>query len=944
MNIENHVLIYDFATGMAIKGHKGHSNSFIPNQTQYSSIVFTSPSQVISSFNSEIIQFCLNTNKYNIFPDFTSRNPITTMKIAPNHSGILAAGTRNGLVLLIDYENMNTIARMRGHDMEITSLDFLIVSSKSVDPLSQKPQKLQQQDDSDLFDIYSYEKVENEFGVYQETKEDLSDDEEDNNAEIQEKLHNTSNFNFLEECNTLKETILNEGGNDDINNESKSKIVSYEESQEQYRSNNAENISIDLSNETNKSSHTPVLTEESLNYAEECQRMKNDFQPKSEESIILVSGSRECTVWLWNVDEHRALKSIKWHPKSAKSALPAVFTNVLWIDQETLLITDNNGDIIEHKIRFDEKLTAIKDNKQKKSNNFDCKGVLSFCKSTDDSSLWVISIHRNICLFNATIANVKEKKEEKRYQKVISLDTLQYRVHCLIENPIDSHVIAIGGNDKRICLWNTSDPNHHTIILKPFMNKIQSGVLALCWHPQKDNLLAFGTREGRIGVLDTNKTTNVPIILQSFTSHEIYSLAWANFYKKTQGEEGGEKEKNEVILLLACSGGKLVYYTQKDYKLHHLKEFTEINSISTSCGSTSESKNHLIALGTNTGDLLICDMSCDFRILMQRKLSKKYVGMICWWENKRLACSSDAGVTLIRDVDKFMNDGGGEENVITLSNHKGRVYSVRFNKAGDQVVACCMHGYVDVWCVNEGRLVASLNIETPAYTAIFMPHNENTIICGGQDSTVFAFEWQKYSTTHSTTTAAASSSTSMQSMKREINSTDKFKNIEWATISELTTVSKHSKRRVKKKVKENVRNGNFEEEEITKAMSAKLNLNTNKKSHSIFIAANRELTNNSLGLMEMILKRNNNDLTDAASTASNDGSFDDDDDVDDESNKRELSLNELILGNRDDVKKAIDKECECFFIFSLNHQIEREKVRIRNKKIRLEKKSFKIHK
>jgi WD40 repeat protein len=446
------------------------------------------------------------------------------------------------------------------------------------------------------------------------------------------------------------------------------------------------------------------------------------------------------------------------------------------------------------------------------------------------------SIHRNISCLNLASD-----------EKSVSLDTLQIRVHCIVENPIDSHTIAVAGNDKRLCLWNTSEANHHTITLKPFMNKVQSGILALSWHPEKDNLIAFSTREGRLAVLDTTRFSNVPIILKPFTTHEIYSLTWAKL--------------DSAIILLACSGGKLVYYTQKDYELHHLNQFTQICSISTS--------DERMVLGTNTGDLLICQLSESFKILTQRSVSKKYVGMISWHGRNMLAIASETGVTLVRDVDKFI-ETNSNEIVSHFSNRKGRVYSVRFNKAATHLVSCCMHGNIDVYSLSgEGKLVATMSIETPAYSAIFMPNNEHLIICGGQDSTVCAFEWEKYPPNN-------------ESSKNEV--IDRFKSVEWATISELTTIAKHSKRRVKKKVKENAENGNLEE--VTKAINSKLNLNSTKKSHSIFTVSSRELLSNSLEILNEVLN--------------SDGSH------------RELSLNELMMGDRDDIQKFISKECEYF--------------------------------
>lgn len=820
MNGDLVIVIYDFATGEPIKGHKGHKAQ-AHRQDTYSSIIYTSSTNLLSSFNSEVIQYCVRSNQFNVFPDFTNRNPITVMKLSPNHSSLVAAGTKNGLILLIDSEKMNILGKFRGHDAEITCLDFIVRS---------KEQKIAQAVTAataadDMFDIYSYEKVENEFGVYRENVEDRSDDEETNQAEFQEKVHNTTNFDFLEACSSLKETILT-SKDEDVEMD----VGKFEDNREQYGLENTKDPSPDLSMDSNPSSHTPVFTEESLNYFEEHQRLK-DFVvvPKENAQVILASGSRENVVWLWNVNEHRPLHKIKWHPK-AKSTLPSTFTNVLWVNQETLLITDNNGDIIEYKIRFEGK--GVKDEKMK--TRFNARGIISFCKFIDNSSLWLSSIYRNISCLNLA-----------SNEKTVSLDTLQIRIHCIVENPIDSHNIAISGNDKRICLWNTSEANHQTITLKPFMNKVQSGVLALSWHPEKDNIIAFSTREGRIGVLDTTRFTNVPIILKPFTTHEIYSLTWAKL--------------GSTIILLACSGGRLVYYSQKDYELHHLNQFTQICSI-----STSEKR---MVLGTNAGDLLICNLSEEFKVLSKRNISKKYIGLTCWHGQNTIAIASETGVTLIRDVDKFIE---ATENTSEISQHfsnrKGRVYSVRFNKAGTLFVSCCMHGNIDVYSLEgEGKLVATMNIETPAYAAIFMPNNEQIIVCGGQDSTVCAFEWEKYPPLH-------------EESLPKYESIDRFKNVDWATILELTTIAKHSKRRVKKKVKENAENGNLEE--VTKAINSKLNLNSTKKNHSIFTVVSWE---NSLDVLERVL----------------------------ESSEENLTLNELlIMGDRDDVQKVIAKECE----------------------------------
>lgn len=61
---------------------------------------------------------------------------------------MVAAGTKNGLILLIDSEKMEIIARLRGQDTEITSLDFMVfpVLSKGYPrPQTSKTQQAVQQ-------------------------------------------------------------------------------------------------------------------------------------------------------------------------------------------------------------------------------------------------------------------------------------------------------------------------------------------------------------------------------------------------------------------------------------------------------------------------------------------------------------------------------------------------------------------------------------------------------------------------------------------------------------------------------------------------------------------------------------------------------------------------------------------------------------------------------
>ena len=296
------------------------------------------------------------------------------------------------------------------------------------------------------------------------------------------------------------------------------------------------------------------------------------------------------------------------------------------------------------------------------------------------------------------------------------------------------------------------------------MNKIHSGILSLAWHPEKDNILAFSTREGRIGVLDVNKSSNVPTVLAGFSSQEVYSIGWARI--------------QDSVVLIACNGQKMVHYSQKDqWKMKAVEHLKNSSSIAVN--------GDILAVGMGSGDLFIADITNDFKVLMTKKICKKYIGMMSW-HGSTLVIASESGITVIKSISAITAEIPDEE-LLKLEGHKGRVFSVRFNKSGSMLVSCCVSGYVKVWNLSTMTSVASFNMETLAYSAIFLPSNEDFIVCGGQDSTVLTFEWKNHP-----------ASEEILAVKKKLH--QKGKNIQWAAPIEVTKISKHSSKRQKQKI------------------------------------------------------------------------------------------------------------------------------------------------
>lgn len=113
--------------------------------------------------------------------------------------------------------------------------------------------------------------------------------------------------------------------------------------------------------------------------------------------------------------------------------------------------------------------------------------------------------------------------------------------------------IAIAGNGNRLNIFNETKFSVTDIQMHTFCKNVFGKILALAWHPTKENCLAFSTHEGLVATLDTLKPTNAPNGLMPFSGKPVYRITWGHI----------EDENNaKSSVLFACSKGELVYYDE----------------------------------------------------------------------------------------------------------------------------------------------------------------------------------------------------------------------------------------------------------------------------------------------------------------------------------------------------------------------------------------------
>lgn len=61
--------------------------------------------------------------------------------------------------------------------------------------------------------------------------------------------------------------------------------------------------------------------------------------------------------------------------------------------------------------------------------------------------------------------------------------------------------------------------------------------MSLAWHPVKDGLLAYGTSEGRVGLIDTH-SNKPPVLFKPAHLRSVYWLSWGPSFQESEESRG----------------------------------------------------------------------------------------------------------------------------------------------------------------------------------------------------------------------------------------------------------------------------------------------------------------------------------------------------------------------------------------------------------------------
>lgn len=257
---DNSVQIWDFNRGCAVSGHKAHFSTALymdgngPSpQGDHVLLSYMRNRNVLSVNAQDIVVYCVASNTYCRRPMFISskNQTLTVLRCSPYNEHIFAVGNNRGLVVIGDLQSMSTLYMLRGHEAAITSLSWCpqnvapfkqqkcalknenqtaktiaqktlteepqqiiedAKQSKAVPKQNSKTQNNAKKSimpvgNDDIFDIYDYDYLENEFGAPTETEKKAKETAEEIVTEKSMECGPTTNFDFVEACQSLKGEI-----------------------------------------------------------------------------------------------------------------------------------------------------------------------------------------------------------------------------------------------------------------------------------------------------------------------------------------------------------------------------------------------------------------------------------------------------------------------------------------------------------------------------------------------------------------------------------------------------------------------------------------------------------------------------------------------------------------------------------------------------------------
>lgn len=405
--------------------------------------------------------------------------------------------------------------------------------------------------------------------------------------------------------------------------------------------------------------------------------------------------------------------------------------------------------------------------------------LVDVCKPSKNIA-FSVSVDRLIIFWD-----VDEKKP------VYQLSTLGGSVYDLAFSTVAVGRLAIAVGDSNIRVWNVASST--TCPTQSLYVGTRSKVSTIAWHPERENVIAFGTDDGRVGLVDTNlkKTTNISASLHKT---KVYKLSWGPCQLKT-GDSGN------ALYLYSCGDGPIFIHSFGKDEVEDTVDFDELRVSAGLKDEGSESSHHTeiswkpdfscLAVGNNDGCIEIYHGS-TFTLMARLKAQKKLIQSLQWHPtftslssspstlSTWLACASYETTIYVYDLTNVITKPNSDSVVEVLNatrelvGHSGRVTALVWSPHLEGRLSSASYDCsAQVWDVISGETLANFrDHKARIFSIAWNVLDPDIIFTGGDDMLVL--QWRISEQTHN---QPPSKGRSRRPKKKKLDSTECLKSL-----------------------------------------------------------------------------------------------------------------------------------------------------------------------
>ncbi|XP_061397386.1 protein rigor mortis [Musca vetustissima] len=790
---DNSVQIWDFNKGYALQGHQAHlacmrymeGNGPSPQHAGEVFVSYMINRNVLSMDSRDIVVYCVASNSFCRRPMFISprNHQITSMKCCPYNENHFAVGTSRGLVLLCDLQKMVTLYTLRGHNSAITSLTWNRIlpsdigqasieeDSKPEKPLS-KTAKLHRTDTTivdadDIFDIYDYDYLDNEFGATTQVSKTKSDSISEfvGIEKTQDTSGTAAEFDFAEACQSLKEEInalrdeqpqlspehivsledcknanvcvdTSSCGSDSENEEQPLERKSSEDSLVRLvcgTPSSEESVDVDGIDRVAKQRmvcqaevHAALLTEnKEENKETQCQKegdqkasTRRDDVMSILEDYLLASLSADGSLYIWNTSTGATCDHHKLRNTNANKNKKNTNLAISWVNSTSFITSNKSGELqlwmldTKSSNANSSATSALQRYKFKEvKRRWQQRTIVAFSACKSKQYLWCVSSNREITLEDMSLNKID-----------IQYGCVSTNIGALRECPDDMNKIALAFSDRRIGVIDISKMTPNLIHIDNFVQRIESPVTSLVWSPDCKKL-AYGTQEGRIGILSIEAGhKQTPFTFNSVCGKTIYSISWWDKY-----------------LFVVCNDRIAVYEDNPNKKDAYI--IPNINHV-----SALSLRNNFLFVGTQNGRLRLYQNKSspfEYELKKELELSSRYITEIVWSPialNKLAVTANSNNIHIL----EFKEEEGGNATLsvvrtLEIKSPKAANACVKWSNRNDNLLLTCgFDGAIRVWdLADESSNERFLKLyHCPMKCGLFLPTDEDVVMCAGMSTSL----------------------------------------------------------------------------------------------------------------------------------------------------------------------------------------------------------------